>query len=77
MEQLCSTQQVSVSNSSSQRQLDARQRDVEMPVAGLEKIDRIKKKKKKQHKLTVNEHRSRQAGLEWRQRLAEAKSQQA
>lgn len=42
MEQLCSTQQVSVSDSSSRRELDTRQTGVWKPVAGLEKIDHIK-----------------------------------
>lgn len=75
MEQLCSTQQVSVSNSSSPRELDTRQTEVREPVAGLEKMDHIKTTQA-DCKWAWEQTARSGAGAEWRW-LGEARSQQA
>lgn len=75
MEQLCSTQQVSVSSSFSQRELDTRQTEVQEPVAGLEKMDHIKTTQA-DCKWAWEQTAGSRAGTEWRW-LGEARSQQA
>lgn len=75
MEQLCSTQQVSVSSSSSQRDLETRQTEAQRPVAGLEKMDHIKTTQA-DCKWAWEQTAGSGAGTGWR-RLGKAGSQQA
>lgn len=68
MEQLCSTQQVSVSSFSfSKGSWTTRQADRSEEACGRVGENGSHKKKTKQHKLTVNEHGSRQQGVGWAQ----------